>query len=106
MVEYGYIDDYRFQDLGGGRVAIEINKEPVHSIGVKSFYAGGNTSTESDMGVFLLNQSAISDIQAKQESDVTYYNLTGLRSNKPFSGMNIVVTTYTDGTTKTTKVVK
>lgn len=106
VVEYGYIDDYRFQDLGGGRVAIEINKEPVHSISVKSFYAGGNTSTESDMGVFLLNQSAISDIQAKQESDVTYYNLTGLRSNKPFSGMNIVVTTYTDGTTKTTKVVK
>ena len=27
QIEYGFIDDYRFQDLGGGRVAIEINKE-------------------------------------------------------------------------------
>lgn len=106
QIEYGFIDDYRFQDLGGGRVAIEINKEPQQSIGVKSFYAGGGTITESDMGLFEINQSAINDIQAKRVSNKVYYNLTGQRSDKPFSGMNIVVTTYTDGTTSTAKVIK
>ncbi len=106
VVEYGFIDNYRFQDLGGGRVAIEINKEPQHTIGVKSFYAGGDTVTESEMGLFYLNQSGISDIEAKAVSKVTYYNLAGQSSNKPFDGMNIVVTTHTDGTTTSAKVIK
>lgn len=106
VVEYGFIDNYRFQDLGGGRVAIEINKEPQHTIGVKSFYAGGDTVTESEMGLFYLNQSGVSDIEAKAVSKVTYYNLSGQSSNKPFDGMNIVVTTHTDGTTTSAKVIK
>ena len=43
---------------------------------------------------------------AAQVSGVEYYNLAGVRSNKPFSGMNIVVTRYSDGTFTTTKVMK
>ena len=105
-VEYGFIDAYRFQDLGGGRVAIEINQEPQHTIGVKSFYAGGDTVTESEMGLFYVNQTAISDIQAKAVAGVRYYNLAGQGSDKPFKGINIVVTTLTDGTTTATKVIK
>ena len=106
VVEYGFIDGYRFQDLGGGRVAIEINKEPQHTIGVKSFYAGGDTVTESEMGLFYVNQTAISDIQTKAVAGVRYYNLAGQGSDKPFEGINIVVTTLTDGTTTATKVIK
>ena len=106
VVEYGFIDNYRFQDLGGGRVAIEINKEPQHTIGVKSFYAGGDTVTESEMGLFYVNQTAISDIQTKAVAGVRYYNLAGQGSDKPFEGINIVVTTLTDGTTTATKVIK
>lgn len=37
---------------------------------------------------------------------VEYVNLAGVRSSKPFAGMNIVVTRYSDGTFSTTKVVK
>ncbi len=37
---------------------------------------------------------------------VEYVNLAGVRSRKPFAGMNIVVTRYSDGTFSTTKVVK
>ena len=106
VVEYGFIDGYRFQDLGGGRVAIEINKEPQHTIGVKSFYAGGDTVTESEMGLFLIGQSGVSDIQAKAVAGVRYYNLSGQSSDKPFDGINIVVTTHTDGTTTSAKVIK
>ena len=42
----------------------------------------------------------------KQVAGVQYVNLAGMTSDKPFDGLNIVVTSYTDGTTATTKVVK
>lgn len=37
---------------------------------------------------------------------VTYVNTLGQQSSRPFEGVNIVVTHYSDGTTTTTKVVK
>jgi hypothetical protein len=42
----------------------------------------------------------------KQVANVRYVNLAGQESDVPFSGMNIVVTTYTDGTISTVKVMK
>ncbi len=37
---------------------------------------------------------------------VTYVNSLGMASDKPFDGINIVVTRYSDGTSRTTKVVR
>ena len=37
---------------------------------------------------------------------VTYVNAQGMTSDKPFDGMNIVVTKFSDGTTTTTKVMR
>ncbi len=37
---------------------------------------------------------------------VTYVNSLGMQSDKPFDGLNIVVTRYSDGTTSTTKVIR
>lgn len=42
----------------------------------------------------------------KQVLSHTYYNLAGMSSSKPFDGVNIVVTRYTDGTQTATKVLK
>ena len=42
----------------------------------------------------------------KQVKDRTYYNLAGMASSKPFDGVNIIVTRYTDGTQSTTKVLR
>ena len=50
--------------------------------------------------------TAVNGISAKAVAGVKYYNLAGVESNKPFNGINIAVTTYTDGTTSTTKVIK
>jgi hypothetical protein len=36
----------------------------------------------------------------------TYVNAQGMKSDKPFNGINIVITRYSDGTTSTTKVVR
>ncbi len=43
---------------------------------------------------------------ASQVTSVEYYNLAGMRSSKPFSGMNIVVTRYSDGSKAVEKIVK
>ena len=51
--------------------------------------------------------SGVEQISAdKQVASVRYINVAGMESNEPFDGMNIVVTTYTDGTTTTAKVLR
>ena len=51
--------------------------------------------------------TAVENIGAdKQVAGVQYVNLSGMTSDKPFDGMNVVVTTFTDGTTSTAKVIK
>ena len=42
----------------------------------------------------------------KQVLSHTYYNLAGMASSKPFDGVNIVVTRYTDGSQTATKVLR
>ena len=42
----------------------------------------------------------------KQVLSHTYYNIAGMSSNKPFDGVNIVITRYTDGTQTATKVLR
>jgi len=42
----------------------------------------------------------------KEVKSVKYVNLSGMERNEPWDGVNIVVTTYTDGTTSTAKVVR
>jgi hypothetical protein len=49
---------------------------------------------------------SINELNMDNVVSKTYYNAQGVASNKPFSGVNIVVTRYSDGTTQTTKIVK
>ena len=51
--------------------------------------------------------SGIEQIVSDKEIDhVRYINVAGQESDSPFTGVNIMVTTYTDGTTTTAKVIK
>ncbi len=50
--------------------------------------------------------TGIEAISGKAVAGVRYYNVAGVASDKAFDGVNIVVTTYTDGTKAVTKVVK
>ncbi len=50
--------------------------------------------------------TAIEGIDMSDVAGVKYVNMQGLTSDKPFSGLNIMVITRTDGTTETRKVVK
>ena len=51
--------------------------------------------------------TGVNDVMAaKQVSEVIYYDVTGKASSKPFTGVNVKVTRYADGTVDTTKFIK
>ena len=55
----------------------------------------------------ILDATGVEMVNAdSQVAAVRYINLAGQESSKPFDGMNIVVTTYTDGTTSTMKIMR
>ena len=55
----------------------------------------------------LKNPEAITTVTGdKQVKSVRYYNLAGVESAQPVKGVNIKVTTYSDGTTKSEKMVR
>ena len=71
---------------------------------------GMNTASYFCMDKFQVYTSVPTSVENintdKQVAGVQYVNLSGMTSNKPFDGVNIVVTSYTDGTTATAKVMK
>lgn len=50
--------------------------------------------------------TGVTDVYAKTVAGVKYVNVAGMESNTPFDGVNIKVTTYTDGTHSAVKVIK
>ena len=51
--------------------------------------------------------TAVNDVlESAQVVDVTYYNLMGIASDKPFAGVNVVVTRYSNGKSTVEKIVK
>jgi len=57
--------------------------------------------------VTLTNPTAVEELNVNRvETGKAYYNLQGMQSSEPFDGLNIVVTSYSDGTTSTSKVMR
>ncbi len=70
---------------------------------------GMNTASYFCMDKFQVKRThtSVEDVNAdKAVAGMRYVNLQGMTSDVPFDGVNIVVTTYTDGTTSTAKVMK
>ena len=60
-----------------------------------------------DVRVVINNLTAVEELSAnKTVANVAYYNMAGQQSAQPVNGVNIVVTTYSDGSTTTAKVIK
>ena len=65
------------------------------------------TYLAADAMALMNNNSGVEQVTIdKQIVGVRYINVAGQESEIPFDGVNIVVTTYTDGTTTTVKVMK
>ena len=56
--------------------------------------------------VIVPSPTGVNEMGSGTEVGKTYYNLQGIASDTPYDGMNIVVTHYSDGTTKSTKVMR
>ena len=70
-------------------------------------FANGNVVLDEPVIMELDAVTGVESMNAgKAVAGVKYYNVAGQASDKAFKGVNIVVTTYTDGTTRTVKVVK
>ncbi len=61
--------------------------------------SGGDTPFDLPTGMMEI-------VGIKQVVDVTYVNAMGMQSSRPFEGLNIVVTRYSDGSVTTMKVIK
>ena len=48
--------------------------------------------------------TVVNDLNHRKVERELYYSPTGMVSDRPFDGLNVVVTRYTDGTTSTAKV--
>ena len=63
--------------------------------------------TENSMPVPSENPTGVKTVEgAKEVKSVKYVNTVGQTSDRAFDGVNVMITTYTDGTTNTVKVVK
>lgn len=70
-------------------------------------FSGGSNTWGDFKAVPAKTPTAVDTVDAvKSVASVSYVNLAGQVSAEPFSGMNIVVTTYTDGSKSSVKVVK
>ena len=80
-----------------------------------TYKIGTNATGEPVMGQFFFDLdypakgvvTGVDTISANKEvENVIYYSPTGVAHTTPFDGINIMVTTYTDGSTSATKFVK
>ena len=70
-------------------------------------FEGGSVALDEPIVMEKDSATGVESMNAgKTVAGVKYYNVAGQASDKAFKGVNIVVTTYTDGTTRTVKVVK
>lgn len=64
---------------------------------------------QNDLNVVLTSEGTVTGVEdanvAKAVAGVKYYNLAGVESTEPFTGVNIVKTTYTDGSKSVAKKV-
>jgi len=120
-----YVNDYLFEDAteipywvyaygyditGYGCVFYRTNEgdNPLFTvnIGVQAFYEVDGVKNGSEIAWAFDPHSSISEMNAgKTVASVRYFNVAGQEMAQP-QGMTIQVTTYTDGTTTATKVVK
>lgn len=88
------------EDFEGTNAALTMTNVRLVTPSHEIFLAG-------DALAMLNNTSGIEQVTANKEiAAVRYINVAGQESETPFDGLNIVVTTYVDGTTSTTKVMK
>ena len=75
--------------------------------GIELVTAGCQTVLMNSFTIGVNSATSVNELNgAKTVARVDYFNLAGQQIDRPVSGVTLVVTTYTDGTRSTTKVIK
>ena len=107
-VPYMYADGYDIW-RGASRITFYDTDNEFDKIGIQSVYNGGNKENVSNIVWYDIKGSTEGIDAATTQSTVaseTYYDLQGRRANATTKGILLRVETLTDGTTRTTKVVR
>ena len=89
-------DVYSFEAL------VKEEKGPSHVIGASTKFVVYPLNLDADKVA-----TGVNDVNsAKEVKGVSYFNMMGVESAQPFDGVNIMVTTYTDGTQSAAKVLR
>lgn len=113
-VDYSLNSNVAPQLTDGAVYSFEALVKEVATTNAKSAPAYEATVTPSTKYVvYPLNLDAdkvatgVNDVNsAKEVKGVSYFNMMGVESAQPFDGVNIMVTTYTDGTSSAAKVLR
>lgn len=74
---------------------------------VTALYEGQDESQPSNEVTVVFENTGVHDVETgKKVAEVTFYNVAGMASHRPHEGVNIVVTTFSDGSKKTVKIFK
>lgn len=71
-----------------------------------NIYVAEGKATFNAQNLTEIITGVVSPLDAKPVVGVMYYNMMGVASSRPFAGVNIVVTRYSDGSVTTAKVVR
>jgi len=106
--------DFVITDIDAGSTGITLSnlvEGGTYSYYLVANYVDGTTATSNTQEVTLVSlnvnpNTAINSIAADGDEieSVTYVNMSGMQSKQPWDGVNIVVTRYRSGATKSTKV--
>ncbi|MBQ6166772.1 MAG: C10 family peptidase [Muribaculaceae bacterium] len=108
--------DFVITDIDAGSTGITLSnlvEGGTYSYYLVANYVDGTTATSNTQEVTLVglnigHDTAINSIAADGDEvvSVTYVNMSGMQSKQPWDGVNIVVTRYKSGLTKSSKVIR
>lgn len=92
-----------YYGTGGVTHFINYYFQGAESIALRTLYKNGDETKYSNL-VYVFNHSGVTAVDANEVSSVEYFDLTGAKVNNPAKGLYIKVTTATDGTRRSEKV--
>lgn len=100
--------EYEIRIINVDFASPDANGHAIYPEGMSPDEGKGQTATEGyNIIKVKFDVTAIEDVKNEANvASVKYYNLAGAESSEAFEGVNLMVTKYTDGTTKTVKVIK
>ena len=104
-------DEYTTTTDTDGAFSLEVPYEADYNVSFSKYGYMDLTLDEDELGeVIILAYNPATGIDVltagKTVSAVKYVNVSGMTSDKPFDGLNIVVITYEDGSRQTSKLIK